>query len=234
MGPVHRLDFQRSEVFSILDCEFLASTPLFQGVSPENVEKMLRCLSIRQRTYEKDAYIFTAEDAPSEIGVVARGSVHLIKEDYWGNRAIITKIAAGGVFGEACSCTAVHALPFSVVAAERSDILFLNYRKVTTTCPNACPFHAALIQNMLGLIASKNLMLTNKISHLVKRTTREKLLSYFSEQAEQAGSNSFTIPYNRQELADYLSVDRSAMSTELGKLRDERLLEFRKNQFTLL
>ena len=87
---------------------------------------------------------------------------------------------------------------------------------------------------MLGLIASKNLMLTNKISHLVKRTTREKLLSYFSEQAERAGSSSFTIPYNRQELADYLSVDRSAMSTELGKLRDEGLLEFRKNEFTLL
>ena len=234
MCPVHRLDFQRSEVFPILDYEFLASTPLFQGVSPENVGKMLSCLSIRQRTYEKDAYIFTAEDTPAEIGVVVRGSVNLIKEDYWGNRAIITKIAAGGVFGEACSCTTVRSIPVSVVAAERSDILFLNYRKVTTTCPNACPFHTALIQNMLGLIASKNLMLTNKISHLVKRTTREKLLSYFSEQAERTGSNSFTIPYNRQELADYLSVDRSAMSTELGKLRDEGLLEFHKNEFTLL
>ena len=233
MSPVHRLDFQRLGVFPILDYEFLATTPLFAGVAPENVEKMLRCLSIRQRTYEKDAYIFTAEDAPSEIGVVVRGSVHLIKEDYWGNRAIIAKIAAGGVFGEACSCTETRALPFSVVAAERSDILFLNCRKVTTTCPNACPFHAALIQNMLGLIARKNMMLTNKISHLVKRTTREKLLSYFSEQAERAGSSSFTIPFNRQELADYLSVDRSAMSTELGKLRREGLLEFRKNQFTL-
>lgn len=217
-----------------MDLQFLASTPLFAGMDPADIEKMLSCLSIHQRRYEKDAYILTAEQTPADIGVVLRGSVNLIKEDYWGNRAIITKITAGGVFGEACSCTAVKTMPVSVVAAERCDILFLNYRKVTTTCPNACPFHTALIQNMLGLIAGKNLMLTNKISHLVKRTTREKLLSYFSEQAEASGSNHFLIPYNRQELADYLSVDRSAMSTELGKLRDEGLLSYHKNEFTLL
>lgn len=217
-----------------MDLQFLASTPLFSGVEPDDIAKMLSCLSIRQRNYAKDAYILTAEQQPVEIGVILRGSVHLIKEDYWGNRAIITKIGAGGVFGEACSCTAAQAMPVSVVAAERCEILFLNYRKVTTTCSNACPFHTALIQNMLGLIARKNLMLTNKISHLVKRTTRDKLLSYFSEQAEQAGSNRFLIPYNRQELADYLSVDRSAMSTELGKLQREGILQFHKNEFTLL
>ncbi len=217
-----------------MERSILAQSPLFAGIAPGDVDKMLTCLDIRRRTYPRDAYIYTAEEPPRELGVVVSGSVHLIKEDYWGNRAIITKVAAGDIFGEACSCTAVKAMPVSVVAAEWSEILFLNYRKVTTTCPNACPFHAALIQNMLGLIARKNLMLTNKISHLVKRTTREKLLSYFSEQAELAGSSRFTIPYNRQELADYLSVDRSAMSTELGKLRDEGLLSFRKNEFTLL
>ena len=215
------------------DLQFLASTPLFANVSPEDVGKMLSCLSIRQKHFETDAYILTADSPVTDLGVVLRGSVNLIKEDYWGNRAIITKIATGGVFGEACSCAGIQSMPVSVVAAEKSDVLFLNYRKVTTTCSNVCPFHTALIQNMLGLIAGKNLMLTNKISHLVKRTTREKLLSYFSEQAEAAGSNHFTIPYNRQELADYLSVDRSAMSTELGKLRDEGILEFYKNTFTL-
>lgn len=217
-----------------MEPRILAASPLFAGVDPEDIGKMLSCLSIHQRTYEREAYICTSEEPPRELGVVIRGSVNLIKEDYWGNRAIITKIGAGGIFGEACSCIDVPSMPVSVVAAERSEILFLNYRKVTTTCPNACPFHAALIQNMLSLIARKNLMLTNKISHLVKRTTREKLLSYFSEQASQSGGSSFTIPYNRQELADYLSVDRSAMSTELGKLRKEGLLEFHKNQFTLL
>ena len=217
-----------------MDLQFLAATPLFSGVQPADVGKMLSCLSIHQRQYEKDAYIFTADQPPREIGIVLSGSVTLIKEDYWGNRAIIARINAGGVFGEACSCTDAKAMPVSVVAAERCEILFLDYRKVTTTCPNACPFHTALIQNMLGLIAGKNLMLTNKISHLVKRTTREKLLSYFSEQAEAAGSSRFTIPFNRQELADYLSVDRSAMSTERGKLRDEGLLEYHKNEFTLL
>lgn len=217
-----------------MDLQLLASTPLFAGVAEGDIEKMLKCLSIHRRRYEKDAYIASDDQPAEEIGVVLRGGVHLIKEDYWGNRAIITHIAAGGVFGEACSCAGVQAMPVSVVAAERSDILFLNYRKVTTTCSNACPFHAALIRNLLGLVAGKNLMLTNKISHLVKRTTREKLLSFFSEQAELAGSSAFTIPYDRQELADYLSVDRSAMSTALGKLRDEGLLEFRRNWFHLL
>lgn len=216
------------------DLQFLATTPLFANVEPEDIRKMLSCLSIREKHFEKEAYIYTAETSVQEVGVVLRGSVNIIKEDYWGNRAIITKVTAGGVFGEACSCAGSRAIPLSVVAAEKCDVMFLNYRKVTTICSKICPFHTALIQNMLGLIAGKNLMLTNKISHLVKRTTREKLLSYFSEQAESAGSNHFTIPYNRQELADYLSVDRSAMSTELGKLRDEGLLEFHKNQFTLL
>lgn len=216
------------------DLQFLATTPLFADVRPEDVGKMLSCLSIRQRHFERDAYLFTADTPVTELGVVLRGSVNLIKEDYWGNRAIITKIGVGGVFGEACSCSDISTIPVSVVAADPSDILFLNYRKVTTTCSNVCPFHTALIQNMLGLIAGKNLVLTNKISHLVKRTTREKLLSYFSEQAELAGSNHFTIPYNRQELADYLAVDRSAMCTELGRLRDEGLLQYHKNEFTLL
>ena len=147
-----------------MEPRILAASPLFAGVDPEDIGKMLSCLSIHQRTYEREAYICTAEEPPRELGVAApctagvviRGSVNLIKEDYWGNRAIITKIGAGGIFGEACSCIDVPSMPVSVVAAERSEILFLNYRKVTTTCPNACPFHAALIQNMLGLIARKN------------------------------------------------------------------------------
>lgn len=217
-----------------MDLHFLAATPLFSGVAPDEIEKMLACLSMHRRAYEKDAYIAADDQPPTEIGVVLRGCVHIVKEDYWGNRAIITRVGAGGVFGEACSCAAVKAMPVGVVAAEPCEVLFLNYRRVTTACTNACPFHARLIQNLLGLIAGKNLLLTNKITHLVKRTTREKLLSYFSEQAALSGSSAFTIPYNRQELADYLSVDRSAMSTALGQLRREGVLEFRRNWFRLL
>lgn len=213
--------------------DFLTTTPLFSSVSPEDIAAMLDCLSIHRRHFEKESYIFTTDSPATELGLVLTGSVHLIKEDYWGNRAIITKINPGDVFGEAASCAAVDKMPVSAVAANASDILFLNYRKVTSICSNACPFHTRLIQNMLGMLAKKNLILTEKITHLVKRSTREKLLSYFSEQAEAAHSNEFVIPFNRQELADYLSVDRSAMSSELGRLRDEGILSFHKNSFQL-
>ncbi|WP_010243215.1 Crp/Fnr family transcriptional regulator [Acetivibrio cellulolyticus] len=213
--------------------DILKKSPLFSGIAENNLSPMLNCLSIRKAVYAKDAYILSAESPVTDVGIVLSGSVNVIKEDFWGNRAILAKMKSGEIFAEAFSFALVRKLPVSVVAAEKVEILFVDFKKITTTCPSACDFHTQLIQNILKLLAQKNIMLTQKLEHIVKRTTREKLLSYLSEQAKQAGGNSFSIPFNRQELADYLSVDRSAMSNELCKLRDEGILEFSKNHFVL-
>ena len=121
----------------------------------------------------------------------------------------------------------------NAVAVKQSVVLFLDVHRILTMCPSSCHFHGMLIRNLLSVIASKNKMLTQKLEYMSQRTTREKLLSYLSEQSLKAGCPSFDIPFNRQQLADFLSVDRSAMSNELCKMRDEGILLFEKNHFTL-
>ena len=212
----------------------LRTSPLFSQIDEKDLPSMLNCLCARKADYKKDTYIFCSEDIVKDVGIVLIGSVNVIKEDFWGNRAILTKMQVGELFGEAFSFAGAKRLPVSVVAAEKTEVLFLDFRKISKTCSSNCNFHAQLIANMLEILAQKNIMLTQKLEHIVKRTTREKLLSYLSEQAIKSSSNSFTIPFNRQELADYLSVDRSAMSNELSKLRDEGILDFTKNNFELI
>ena len=211
----------------------LCTSPLFANMNKTELESMLKCLSARKAAYAKDVYILSAGNNIKDVGIVLSGSVNIIKEDFWGNRAILAKIHSGEMFGEAFAFSKIEKLPVSAVAAEKTEILFVDFGKIATTCSSACIFHTQLIQNMLKILAHKNIMLTQKLEHIVQRTTREKLLSYLSEQAMKSGSNSFSIPFNRQELADYLSVDRSAMSNELCKLRDEGILEFQKNNFKL-
>lgn len=214
--------------------DILKQSQLFFLIEQDKIEAMLACLAAREMEYKKDAYILSAGNAAKEVGIVLSGSVNVIKEDYWGNRAIIAKMTAGEMFAEAFSCADTDKLPVSVVAAEKTEVLFIDYRRIITTCSSACVFHTLLINNMLHILAKKNIMLTQKIEHTSRRTTREKLLSYLSAVAITAKSNSFEIHFNRQELADYLCVDRSAMSSELCKLRDEGVLEFNKNHFELL
>ena len=215
------------------DIDILITSPLFTGIDDIDLSSMLNCLSAKKAAFTKDTYILSAGNTATDVGIVLSGSVNIIKEDFWGNRAILAKMQSGEMFGEAFAFARLQKLPVSVVAAEKSEVLFVDFKKITSTCSSSCLFHTQLIQNILKILAQKNIMLTQKLEHIVKRTTREKLLSYMSEQAIKSGTNSFIIPFNRQELADYLSVDRSAMSNELSKLRDEGILEFSKNHFIL-
>ena len=160
----------------------LKKSPLFNQIAEIELETMLTCLSVQEKTFPKNTFIFTTEDKVSTVGIVLTGSVHIIKEDFWGNRTIIAKIEAGDIFAETFSCAQVKRLPISVMAAEKSGIMFIDYKKIISTCSSACIFHTRLIQNMLTIIANKNIMLTQKIEYMSKRTTREKLLSYLSEQ----------------------------------------------------
>ena len=178
--------------------------------------------------------MFSSGDSAHFVGVVLSGSVHVLQEDYWGNRTILAHIPPGGLFGEAFSCAETDSLPVSVAAAEKSEVLFIDYKQIITTCTSACMFHMALIKNMMKLLAQKNIMLTQKMEIITHRTTRERLLAYLSAQAIKAGKSHFTIPFNRQQLADYLSVERSAMSTELSKMQSDGLIRTDRSKFELL
>lgn len=212
--------------------EVLKKCPLFADIDENEIDNMLDCLSAIDKTYKKNDFIFTEEDKPIYIGIILSGSVYVVKEDFWGNRAILAKLGEGDLFGEAFSCAEVDRLPVSVVATENTEVILIDYKKIIDTF-STCVFHYRLINNMIKILANKNIMMTQKIHHIVKRTTREKLLSYLSEQAIKCKSDKFKIPFNRQELADYLSVDRSAMSNELSKMRDEGIIEFSKNEFKI-
>lgn len=160
--------------------------------------------------------------------------MHVIREDFWGKRKIVSRIDPGGLFGEAFACAGTESLPVSVMAAEDSEVLFINCRRITTPCEQVCSFHIDLSRNLALLLAEKNIALIQKMEYITQPTTREKLLAYLSEQARLAGEKTFEIPFNREELADYLSVERSAMSAELSKMRKDGLIIFRKNRFELV
>ena len=211
----------------------LHRTKLFGGIGTGEIEGMLDCLKAVQRSYDRGEYIFRLGERISAVALLLEGCVHIQREDYWGNLSILNEISEGDIFGEAYAAPDSGALANNAVAVEPSVVLFLDFHHILTLCSNACPFHTLLLQNLFALIAEKNRILARKLGCLSQRTTREKLLAYFSEQSQRTGSASFTIPFNRQQLADYLSVDRSAMSRELCSMRDEGLLEFRKNQFRL-
>lgn len=211
----------------------LKKCPLFAEISGANLESLLDCLGATIQSYDKGSYIFSVEDKPEHVGIVLTGAAHVIQEDFWGNRTILTHVDPGDLFAEAFSCAEVDALPVSVVTVEKSDIMLIDYRKIITTCSASCTFHAGLIKNMMRILAQKNIQLTQKMEVTAKRTTQEKLLSYLSQQALKVGENRVQIPFNRQELADYLCVDRSALSRELSKMRDDGILTYDKNSFEL-
>lgn len=212
----------------------LRKTKLFAGVGDDEINSMLSCLGARLCTYKKGEYVFRQGEHISDISVLVEGNLHIQKDDYWGNRSILGQIAVGEMFGEAYVSPENSTLLNDVVATLDSAVIFFYVKRIITTCPSACRFHSIVVQNMFFAISEKNRKLVQKLGHMSKRTTREKLISYLSEEAKKQNSANFTIPFNRQQLADFLSVDRSAMSNELCKMRDEGLIEFEKNCFKLL
>lgn len=208
--------------------------PLFQHIDEAELTTLLSCLNARQQTVEKGDFILHQGQAPSQVGVVLEGQVHILKEDVFGNRTILASLSPPQVFAEVFSCAQVDRLPVSVQAATPCKLLMIDYRRIIHQCPAACNFHGRLIENMMRILAQKNLMLNRQIGHLSRRSTREKVLSYLAEQAQQQGTRHFTIPFSRQELADYLCVERSALSATLGNLQREGMIAFHRNAFELL
>ena len=212
----------------------LKRTKLFSGVGEEDISSLLSCLGARKKEYKKGEYILREGEHISDIFVLAEGKIHIQKDDYWGNRSILSVISVGEMFGEGYAAPESGALLNDVVAVEDSSVIFFDVKRILTTCSSACRFHNMIVQNMFFAISDKNRKLVQKLGHMSGRTTRAKLISYLSEEAKRQGSSAFTIPFNRQQLADYLCVDRSAMSNELCKMRDEGMIRFEKSRFELL
>lgn len=216
-----------------MDYGFISKTKIFQGLSEKETEDVLVCMQANTKMYRKGEMIYHSGSVVDSIGLVLSGSVNIEQNDAWGNVSILDNIGRGRVFAEAYVCAEKEVLTIDVVAAEQSEILFLNLDKVISICGNTCPFHVKLVRNMLSVMAFKNLNLSRKISHTTPKSIRGKLLSYLSYQAMSQGEFQFEIPFNRQQLADYLCVDRSAMSNELSKMQKEGLLSYNKNVFCL-
>ncbi|MDD6643700.1 MAG: Crp/Fnr family transcriptional regulator [Firmicutes bacterium] len=213
--------------------EIFSKCPLFAGISQKEMGEMLGCLNGKITGIAKGDPVFLEGDSARYMGVVLSGAIQVVRDDYYGNRSVLIVLSPGGLFGETFACAGLEALPVSAIALQNSTVLLLDCRRVLTGCTHACPFHSRLISNLLQVIAQKNLTLTQKIRYMSQKTTREKLMEFLLDQAKEQGNSEFVIPYDRQALADYLGVERSAMSAEIGKLRKEGLLESSGSHFRL-
>lgn len=214
--------------------DILLENPLFAGIGYEELQSMLGCLNARDTFINKGNPVFLEGDPAGFVGIVLEGSVRIVRDDYYGQRTLLTQAEPGDIFAEAYACAGVDTMPVSGYAASDSRVLLLHSRKMLTVCTNACGFHNRLVKNLLQVVAQKNLLLNRKIQFMSQKTTREKLMAYLLDQAKQKGSDEFVIPLDRQALADFLGVERSAMSAELSKLRRDGILESTGSRFRLL
>ena len=212
----------------------LQKNALFINFDATDLESIIKCLSAKVDSYKKKDFILLQGDHVHFVGIVLSGSIQIIKEDMEGNINILAHLDVNDIFAEAFACAGIYECPVTVQAIEDCEILFIDCKRIIKTCHKACTFHSSLIENMLSLIAKKNITLNQKIEILSKRTTREKLLTFFNTQIQMTHLKKISIPYNREGLANYLCVDRSALSRELCNMRDEGLIKFVKNEFEIL
>lgn len=211
----------------------IRSAPLFSGVSDSELTAMLACLKAEKKSFPKEAFVLQTGDTAASIGLVLLGTVLVIQEDIWGNRNILSKAGPGQTFAAAYACAPGSRLNVSVVADTPITVLFLNVERILTVCPSACSCHSHMIRNLLGELAVKNLQFSEKLTHVGQRSTRSKIMSYLSAEAQRLGTYELDIPFSRQQLADYLCVERSGLSLELGKMKKDGLLDYHKSHFVL-
>lgn len=209
----------------------LMNNALFRNFDEGKITDTLGRLNAGIKEFKKGEFVYYEGQQNVKAAIVLEGSLHIIKEDFWGNRSILAEVTKGDIFAETYSCIGSEALSVSVEAKERSECLFLDIKRMTEGGEEVA--NPRFLANLISILAQKNLFLTRKIDHISQRTTRQKLISYLSEVRRQQGMDKFEIPFNRQQLADYLAVDRSAMSSELSKLQREGIIEYHKNRFFL-
>ena len=217
-----------------MDYQKISKMGLFSGMSPEETGKILQCLNAKEKTYRKGDCLCSAGDLVEHAGLLLTGALEIRQNDLWGNQNILSRVEVGELFLEAYACIPKTPSMVDVWALSDCAVLYLDTGHMIQNCPTACSFHTKLIQNLLSALAEKNLQLTKKIVHTSFKTIRERVLSYLSFEAVQQKKRKFLIPFSRQQMADYLSVERSALSKELGKMQREGLIRYRKNEFEIL
>ena len=228
------LNFQQKVIFMKKYLDILKKCPLFANVCEEDIVPLLSCLGARTEFFDKRYTVF-AEGSPAKyVGIVLSGGVQMERVDYMGNRSIVLSAEPSELFCEAFACSQIQSIPVSVVAVKESEIMFIDCARIMYSCDHSCSFHRQMIFNLMKNLAEKNVLFHHKVDITSKRTTREKLLTYLDIQAKKFSSREFSIPFDRQQLADYLEVDRSGLSAEIGKLKKEGILDSEKNRFVLL
>ncbi len=216
-----------------MDFGFLSGIGLFRNIAPREIQNLCHCLGIYEKAYPKGAMIYRAGDVVTDVGLVLDGAVNIVMNSYWGISSIFGHMEKGEVFAEAYAAIPGKELVCDVIACEDSLVLFLPMAGALALCPKSCPAHRRLLQNLIQISAAKNLRLSDRMMHIAPRTIRERLLSYLSAQMMANGSSHFRIPFTRQQLSEYLEVDRSALSHELSKMQRDGLLKTHKNEFIL-
>lgn len=215
------------------DIPFLTTTALFCGCTAADIREMADYLDFRTIICKKGTCIIEEGNTVTHIGLVLSGSVQIGHHDFWGNQTILSIIPKGGVFAEAYACIPGERLMIHVIANEPCKILLINVSKLFIPCTDCSSLHK-LMQNLVIISAQKNLQLSRRSLHTSPKTIRERLLSYFSQLIAEQGSRHLVLPFNRQQLADYLNLDRSALSKELGKMKQDGLLDYHKNTISIL
>ena len=210
------------------------NSSLFHGIKPEDMKPMLSCIGYHIGTFKKGDIVAFEEENMKHIGIVMEGAVDMVKEDLWGNKTMLVRTGKDELFGETFACGSDNLSVVTFLVSEEAEILFLPFNRVMHSCTMACRFHHQLIENMVHIIADKNRDLMRKVEVVSKRTIREKILAYLSIQAQTQASRYFEIPLGRVELAEYLCVDRSALTRELTKMREDGLIDYDKNCFRML
>lgn len=228
------LKIQHLEEFMEKYFEVLRRCSLFYEIKEEELRAVLDCLGARIVSYHKKETVLAEGQPANFIGIVLSGRVQIVRIDYFGNRSIVANAGPAELFGESFACAGVEQIPVDVVAAEDTGVLMIDCLRILRSCSQSCKFHRRLIYNLMKVVAGKNLMFHQKLEIMSRRSTREKLMTYLLQQAKEQESSSFTIPYNRQELADYLEVDRSGLSVEISRLCREGVIEADKRRFKMV
>lgn len=226
--------FLQQEVKKVNFLYVLANIPLFRKINEKDISVLMQQLNSKLKKFENSQYVFTEGDVMNhEIGIVISGHIEILRNDIMGNRTIIAECGPGELFGEAFAFSNLKIFPINVISIKNSEILFLNSHAIIHNATKSKP-HEQLIENMLGIMAQKNIYLSQKHEILSSRSIRKKLMTYFTILSSNNNSNTIILPFDRQGLADYLSVDRSAMSSELGKMKKDGLIDYDKNKVILL
>ena len=212
----------------------LKNIPLFENIPPNHIPELLKKLDAYVKHYQKNEYIMLTGDPVNFIGIILKGNIQIIQDDFYGNRNITASFDAGSLFAEAFVCAGISTLPVDILANTNTEIIFIDSRKIGASCNGCCEYHHFFIANLLRIVATKNIILSQKLQCISHKTTKEKILSYLNSQAKLHDSAEFDIPFNRQGLADYLGVERSAMSTVINQLVKQNVIETNRSHFKIL